>query len=168
MEPYLGQIQPFGFNFAPRGWASCEGQLLPIAQYSALFSLLGTTFGGDGRTTFGLPDLRGRQITGQGNGPGLDNVTWGEKGGAERQTLTAAQIPQHTHNVKGSTAEGDNTVPTGGFVGLAATDFYAEESNTTAGPTDGGTGGGQSFPILDPYLGIWVCIATQGVYPSRN
>ena len=100
MEPFIGQIQAFGFNYPPRGWAKCEGQLLAINAYQSLFSLLGTTFGGDGRTTFGLPDLRGRSIVGMGNGPGLGDVRWGEKGGAENHTLTAAQIPSHAHGVK--------------------------------------------------------------------
>ena len=99
MEPFLGQIQPFGFNFAPRGWAQCDGQILPISQNTALFSLLGTTFGGDGRTTFALPDLRSRSIVHIGTGAGLDNIKWGERGGATTHTLTLAQMPSHNHNV---------------------------------------------------------------------
>ena len=100
MEPFLGQIQAFGFNFAPRGWSKCEGQLLPISQWTALFSLLGTTFGGDGRTTFGLPDLLSRSIVGMGQGPGMDNITWGERGGNYTYTLTTQQMPSHAHSVQ--------------------------------------------------------------------
>jgi len=99
MEPFLGQIQPFGFNFAPRGWAKCDGQLLPISTYSALFSLIGTTFGGDGRTTFGLPDLRGRSIVHIGNGPGLSSISWGQRGGVENIYITQANMPSHSHSL---------------------------------------------------------------------
>ena len=95
MEPFIAQIMMFGGNFAPRGWAFCDGQLLPISQYSALFSLLGTTYGGDGRTTFGLPDLRGRVAIHPGNGPGLSSIRLGEKGGTETNTLSTAQLPPH-------------------------------------------------------------------------
>ena len=96
-SPFLGQIQAFGFNFAPRGWALCQGQLMSISQNTALFSLLGTTYGGDGTTTFALPDLRGRVAVGQGQGPGLTNVVMGEQAGATQITLTTAQMPAHTH-----------------------------------------------------------------------
>ena len=96
-EPFIGQIQIFGFNFPPRGWSFCDGQLLPIAQNTALFSLLGTTFGGDGRTTFGLPDLRGRVAIHPGTGPGLPPVTWGQRGGAASTVLTTNQMPNHNH-----------------------------------------------------------------------
>ncbi len=96
-DPFIGQIQTFGFNFAPRGWARCDGQLLPISSNSALFSLLGTTYGGDGRTTFGLPDLRGRAALHQGQGPGLSNRNLGQRAGAENTTLTVNQMPSHNH-----------------------------------------------------------------------
>ncbi|MEX1309383.1 MAG: tail fiber protein, partial [Candidatus Sulfomarinibacteraceae bacterium] len=97
-SPFIGQIQLFGFNFPPRGWAFCEGQLLAISSNTALFSLLGTTFGGDGRTTFGLPDLRGRSAVGVGNGPGLSSVSWGQRSGAENVTLNVNTLPSHTHS----------------------------------------------------------------------
>ena len=100
-EPFIGEISMFGGNFAPRGWALCDGQLLPVSQYSALFSLLGTTYGGDGRTTFALPDLRGRTPKGVGNGPGLQSVIWGERGGKEQTLITAANMPSHSHDGSG-------------------------------------------------------------------
>jgi len=166
MEPFLGQIQAFGFNFAPRGWAMCEGQILPIAQNTALFSLLGTTFGGDGRTTFALPDLRGRSIVGMGNGPGLSNISWGERGGAENHTLSVAQMPSHTHNIGVNTAAGEEANPNGKHI-AGITDGFAENANgNLAAPTS--QGGSQSFGIRSPFLGINVCIALQGIFPSRS
>ncbi len=110
-EPFIGQITAVGFGFAPRGWATCDGQLLPISQYSAVFSLLGTTFGGDGRTSFGLPDLRGRSAVHVGSGPGLSNIRWGDRGGSETHTLTLAQMPPHSHAASTSvTATADTAV----------------------------------------------------------
>lgn len=171
MEPFIGQIQAFGFNFAPRGWAMCEGQLLPISQNTALFSLLGTTFGGDGRTTFGLPDLRGRSIVGMGNGPGLSNISWGERGGSENHTLSTAQMPNHNHSVQVgvNTSVGTEPDPTGILANQP--NAYAEDPTSGAhlgGVTQSNVGGGQSFGIRSPYLGINVCIALQGVFPSRS
>ncbi|GAB5416280.1 MAG: tail fiber protein [Crocinitomicaceae bacterium] len=188
MDPFLGQIQPFGFNFAPRGWAKCDGQLLPISAYSALFSLLGTTFGGDGRTTFGLPDLRGRSIVHIGHGPGLSTITWGEKGGREDVTLTQANMPSHSHalingvaNVRLYTTDNGDAVneSDGGANGLGTggtmPDIYRE--SPTAGDYAAGvdisgttslTGGNIPFDIRNPFLGINVCIALVGVYPSRS
>lgn len=171
MEPFLGQIQAFGFNFAPRGWATCEGQLLAISQNTALFSLLGTTFGGDGRTTFGLPDLRGRSIVGQGNGAGLSDIRWGERGGAEVHTLSVAQMPNHNHSVSVgvNTNPGDEATPTGVLASSAAS--FSEDATAGAhlgGVNESNVGGGQSFNIRSPYLGIYVCIATQGIFPSRS
>lgn len=166
MTPFIGQIQAFGFNFAPRGWAKCEGQLLAISQYNALFSLLGTMYGGDGRTTFGLPDLRGRSIVGMGNGAGLSNITQGEKGGAENTTLTVSNLPSHTHNIGVNSAAGEEANPVGKHI-AGITDGFAENSNgNLADPSS--VGGNQSFGIRSPFLGIDVCIALEGVYPSRN
>ena len=172
MEPFLGQIQPFGFNFAPRGWALCEGQVLQISSNTALFSLLGTTFGGDGRTSFGLPDLRGRSIVGVGNGPGISDIRWGQRGGGENHTLTTLQIPQHSHptSVAVSTSAGEESTVSGNII---ANHTNAVNEDATAGQTLGGvtsanTGGGQSFNIRNPYLGIYVSIALVGIYPSRN
>ncbi len=188
MEPFLGQIQPLGFNFAPRGWSQCNGQLLSISANSALFSLLGTTFGGDGRTTFGLPDLRGRSIAHIGTGPGLGTVTWGERGGRENVTLTTLNMPSHSHALQDGTARvtvytTDNAEPIAetdsgaNALGTAGTmpDIYRE--NPTTGDHLGGVqingstnlaGGNQGFNIRDPYLGVNVCIALMGVYPSRS
>lgn len=171
MEPFIGQIQPFGFNFAPRGWATCDGQLLRIADNQALFSLLGTTFGGDGRVTFALPDLRSRSIVGVGSGPGLDTISWGEKGGNTSETLTTNNLPPHNHSVAigVNTAAGEEAAPTN----VIASHAGGFNEDPTAGANLGGVtqnsvGNGQSFNIRNPYLGIYVCIALQGIYPSRS
>lgn len=188
MDPFLGQIQPFGFSFAPRGWAKCDGQLLPIASYSALFSLLGTTFGGDGRTSFGLPDLRGRSIVHIGHGPGLSDVTWGERGGREYITLSQQNMPQHSHALIDGTVNGSLYTLDGGTAinetgnsenrlasGGSQLDIYMESDGTAAGTIDvnisGSTnlsGGNQGFSIRNPFLGINVCIAMVGIFPSRS
>lgn len=168
-DPFIGEISMFGFNFPPRGWATCDGQLLPIAQNTALFSLLGTTFGGDGRTTFGLPDLRGRSAKHVGTGPGLEPVTWGERGGREDVTLTVNNMPSHNHGLRGNSGQPDESNPEGGYpANSAATgeDLYNGTSNVNMGPTLN-TGGGQSFDIQNPYLGIYHCIALIGLFPSR-
>ena len=170
-----------GFNFSPRGWAKCDGQLLPISSNSAVFSLLGTTFGGDGRTTFGLPDLRGRVAKHIGNGPGLANVTWGQKGGRETVTLTNTQLPSHTHTmisdlkVKCNGGGGGEDNPEGNFPGVSPDDMYADAgtADMAAGSVDGtitaqDTGNGQAFNIDNPYLGILHNIALVGIFPSRN
>ena len=115
MEPYLGAIIPYANNFAIRGWAFCDGQILPISSNSALFSLLGTTFGGDGRTTFALPDLRGRAMKHVGNGAGLEHVSWGQKGGSEFITLTAANLPSHTHTMMAIDVNADSGKPAGRY-----------------------------------------------------
>ena len=166
MTPFLGQIQAFGFNFAPRGWARCDGQLLPISQNSALFSLLGTMYGGDGRTTFALPDLRSRSVVHTGNGPGLDNIQQGQKGGNYMEALNVNNLPAHTHNVGVNTAAGEEANPSGKYIANSADSFAEDADANLAAPTS--AGGGQAFNIRNPFLGIEVCIALQGVYPSRN
>ncbi|MDC8004523.1 tail fiber protein [Aureisphaera galaxeae] len=166
MDPFIGQIMPVGFNFAPRGWAFCHGQLLAIASHTALFSLLGTTFGGDGRTTFGLPDSRGRSFVGVGSGPGLAPITWGERAGAENHTITIGQLPSHTHNIGVSTATGEETNPAGKHI-AAMTDAYAEDANANLAPP-ASVGSNQSFSIRNPFLGVYYVIALEGVYPSRS
>ena len=172
MEPFLGQIQAFGFNFPPRGWAKCEGQILPISQNTALFSLLGTTFGGDGRTSFALPDLRGRSIVGMGNGPGLSSISWGERGGAENHTLSVAQIPVHNHttNVGVSNTAGEENTSSNNVIANHTNAFNEDATigQNLGGVFAGNAGGGQSFNIRSPFLGICVCIALQGIFPSRN
>jgi microcystin-dependent protein len=185
-EPFIGQIQIFGFNFAPRGWAFCDGQLLPIAQYSALFSLLGTTYGGDGRTTFALPDMRSRTPVHPGTGPGLDTIRQGQKGGAPTSTLTVAQMPSHNHT---ATATATTTVkafegganrldPQGNAWAEAGEDIYSTEAanvNMQANLVDvnvdvtvNNNGGSQPISIRDPFLGVYFCIALQGIFPSRD
>ena len=175
MDPFIGQIQTFGFNFPPRGWAFCDGQLLSIASNTALFSLLGTTFGGDGRTTFGLPDLRGRTALHAGTGPGLSPVTWGQRGGVQNSTLTTNNMPSHNHAVTlhGTSTDGNQKGPDGHI--LAAVEDGHPYSNATpnvtanaSSVTTANAGGGQAFENRDPYLGIYHCIALTGIFPSRN
>ena len=188
MEPYIGQIQPFGFNFPPRGWAFCDGQLLAISSNTALFSLLGTTFGGDGRTTFGLPDLRGRSIVGAGHGPGLDSITWGERGGNYLETLNVQNMPNHNHTATATgtmntyfappTGFANSNQPAGRYLGAPAspTNIYTDQTpngSMNAGAvsvdvTIGNNGGGQPFNIRNPFLGIYVSIALVGLFPPRN
>lgn len=180
MDPFIAQIMMFGGNFAPRGWAFCDGQLLAISQNTALFSLIGTTYGGDGRTTFGLPDLRGRLALHPGNGPGLSSIKWGQKGGVETHTLTINEMPNHNHS--GSTlgvgcneSDGNSEEPSGRNLGLSAsgTPYNSDANDTTmaAGNITGVTGaqgGSQPFNMRNPYLGVSYIIALQGVFPSRN
>jgi microcystin-dependent protein len=171
MTPFLGQIQAFGFNFNPRGWLRCEGQLLAISQYNALFSLLGTMYGGDGRTTFGLPDLRGRSIVGIGQGAGLSNIPQGAQGGTETVTLQTNNMPSHNHNVSVSvnTGNGEESSSTSYLSSHAGAFNEAPTSGAVlAGVVSGSAGGGQAFSNRDPYLGINFCIAIEGIYPSRN
>lgn len=170
-EPFVGQIMMFAGNFAPRGWAYCDGQLLAVSQNDALFSLLGTIYGGDGRTTFGLPDLRGRIPLHQGTGPGLSLRRLGSKSGEEKVTLTTNQLASHTHDLNGSTAIGNNNLPTGNVVSTVtginvyATDNPSVDMNASAVQPTGGT---QSHNNMMPCLGIHFCIALVGIYPSRN
>ncbi len=174
-EPFIGQIQMVGFGFPPRGWANCDGQLLPITQNTALFSLLGTTFGGDGRTTFGLPDLRGRTAVHPGTGPGLSTIRWGQKGGNEATTLLADHMPNHTHTATLHASSGSGTAATPASGVLAGTrrdrDYSTVTPNVTMAAnaiTVSPVGGGQSFSIRDPFLGIYHVIALRGIFPSRN
>lgn len=165
-NPFLSQMQSFGFNFAPRGWAKCEGQLLPIAQNSALFSLLGTTYGGDGRTTFGLPDLRGRVTFQFGTGPGLSNYRLGQAGGAEQTTLTVQNLASHNHSALAAAEVAASDKPNA----LAAAQIYKTQNPDTelrAG-TIANSGSGQAFSNIEPYLVVNWCISLTGVFPSRN
>lgn len=170
--PFIGQIQYFGFNFAPRGWALCEGQLLSIASYTALFSLLGTTFGGDGRTTFGLPDLRGRAPIGPGSGPGLGTVNWGQKAGTEQVTLSTLQLPAHTHayqKANRTNEAGDSTDPTTGALAASGrfdNDYLTGDTESFVQTTS--SGASQPVNIRNPFLGVYASIALVGLYPSRN
>jgi microcystin-dependent protein len=171
MNPFLGQIMAVGFGFAPRGWAFCDGQLLAINSNTALFSLLGTTFGGDGRTTFQLPDLRGRSIVHAGQGPGLDNIRQGQSGGAYTITLQTAHLPAHAHTGSMKLGGSPEEAGAGHFIG-ANQAIYTEDPGSGAvnagAVTTNNTGGGQAFNSRNPYLGIYYCIALEGVYPSRS
>ena len=164
-EPFLAEIKMVGFNFAPRGWAFCDGQTLPINQNQSLYSLLGTTYGGDGRTSFALPDLRGRTPMHRADGHPL-----AQKSGAETVSLTAAEIPAHTHTVKASSSAGTTIAPLGTV--LAGADIYRdpEAGSTTAlrSGTVTDAGGGQAHENMQPYLAINFCIALRGLFPSRN
>ena len=172
MTPFLGQIMMFGGNFAPRGWAMCDGQLLPISQNSALFSILGTTYGGDGRTTFGLPDLRSRSPMHAGTGPGLSPKTLGAKGGHETFTLTTNQLPSHSHSLVADNKNAKQTSPVGNYLAISdGVDIYRDDidspSALNAGSI-GNTGGGQSVNNESPYQVVTFVIALTGVFPSRN
>jgi microcystin-dependent protein len=166
MDPFLAQIMLFGGNFAPRGWAFCDGQLLPIDQYNALFSLLGTNYGGDGRTSFGLPDLRGRVPVHPGRGPGLSGVHVGERGGRDTNTLTVSQLPSHSHGIDGSTGAQTTNRPTGAS-SSAGNSYSTETPDTLMAPTSA-TGNGTPVNNMQPYLGINYIIALFGVFPSRS
>lgn len=171
----IGSVCVFGFNFCPRGFAEANGQLLAISANTALFSLLGTFYGGDGRTTFALPDLRGRVMIGDGQGPGLTNIPIGSRSGSETVTLSQNQLPAHTHTgaLQVSNANGDADDPTGAVPArMPRNRVYsggAPTGTTAVGSVEvSGGGSGQAVPVRDPYLGVKVCIATIGVFPSRN
>lgn len=159
-----------GFNFAPRGWAFCDGQILPINQNQSLYSLLGTTYGGDGRTSFALPDLRGRTPTHTGSSDGGTSLTLGQKSGEETHTLSAGEMPQHGHSLKGSSTPVNSNDPTGRVVGDNQGLLYHAFSTAVpmAGNAVANAGGGQSHDNMQPYLALNFCIALQGLFPSRN
>ena len=170
-DPFVGEIRMFAAIFAPRGWAFCDGQLLAVSQNDALFSLYGTTYGGDGRTTFGLPDMRGRLPIHQGSGPGLSTRRLGAKGGAEHVTLTTNQMASHTHDLMantqpGTTVQPANMVPAEG-VGV---NFYAEQApDMMMAPSMLSTSGSsQSHTNLMPALCVNFIVALFGIYPSRH
>jgi microcystin-dependent protein len=169
-EPFLSEIRMFGFNFPPRGWAGCDGQLLPISQNQALFALVGTTYGGNGQTTFALPDLRGRTPLHFGQGPGLQQRTLGQTGGSESETLSTAQLPSHTHPVVAAAAA-QTGVPQGAQLAAAAAPIYRSAASATvplAVDSVGTAGGGQPHPNMQPCLTINFSIALQGIFPSQN
>lgn len=172
MDQFLGQIQAFGFNFAPRGWAMCQGQILSIAENQALFSLLGTMYGGNGTTTFGLPDLRGRSMVGYGQGPGLSNIQLGQNGGAESETLSTTNLPAHNHLVTATDSDANSDEASDGArLGTAGIHIYATGGSGTihlANDSTTQTGSNQPFSIRNPFLSVNVCIALQGLFPSRN
>lgn len=171
-NPYLGEIRMVGFNFAPVGWAFCNGQLMSISQNTALFSLLGTTYGGNGTTTFALPDLRGRVPVHFGQGPGLSNYAQGQTGGVESLALLANQLPSHNHTVNCSTTGGTQAGPSGGYPAVESTGTsldYAVSSNNTMNPAMiGNAGSGLPHENRQPFLCVNFIIALQGIFPSRN
>ena len=176
-DPFIGQIIMFGGNFAPRGWALCNGQLLAINSYQALFSILGTTYGGDGRTTFGLPDLRGRMAVHAGQGPGLPDIRLGAKAGEVSTTLDISNLPvhDHDHQLRGSTAVADTSSPGGAVPAVNQLTRYGIYQ-TGAPDTDMGAeaisaapvGAGQAFNNMPPYQAVNYIIALVGTFPSRN
>ena len=188
--PFLGMIILVPYNFAPRGWAFCQGQLLPISQNTALFALLGTQYGGNGQTTFALPNLQGRVPIGQGQGAGLSNYSLGQVGGVETVTLTVNQMPAHTHVItpgglaatsRVKNAAGNRQTPVGNVPAIEAagvTATYSDQVPDTSmgagaiaisgNPTAATAGGSQPFDNLQPYLTMSYCIALQGIFPSRN
>lgn len=167
-DPFLGQITLVAFNFAPRGWAFCDGQLLAISQNQALFSLLGTTYGGDGRVTFALPDLRGRVPVHRGN-----NYSQGAKGGAENITLQTSQLPSHNHTLEAQPAEGTPDPPSQTMVPSAGPPIFkgwnsASPDNVMNSAAVSLAGGGQSHTNLQPFAAVQFIIALIGVFPPRN
>jgi len=164
-EPFLSEIRIMSFVFAPKGWALCNGQLLPINQNQALFSLLGTTYGGNGQTNFALPDLRGNVPIHVGSGH-----TLGEKGGQQAHTVIQSEMPQHIHLVNASTVDTNgNDNPTNRFLGGASALYHAPTSLTTMSPgTVTNTGGSQAHLNMQPFLVLSFCIALQGIFPSSN
>ena len=185
-NPFLAEIRLFAGNFPPKGWALCAGQLLPINQNQALFSLLGTSYGGNGQTNFALPDLRGRAPVGVGQGSGLQNYDIGQKTGAETATLAIAQMPSHTHTVgvgtlaiaaastPGNQQSPENAVPAAEAVGVTATystatpDIAMSPAALTGAPAVTATGGGQPVSLMQPSLVVTYIIALVGIFPSRN
>lgn len=186
-DPFLGEIKLVGFNFAPVGWALCNGQILPISQNTALFSLLGTTYGGNGQTTFALPNFQSRVPVHQGQGAGLSPYVMGEQAGTETVTLTTQQIPAHTHGLTEANAKAvvlvrsdaaNASVPNGAFLGganiyvtgqsAANAALNAASMKFGAGAVTEITGGSQPHPIIQPYLCVNFIIALQGIFPSRN
>jgi len=164
-EPYLGEIKIIGFGFAPVGWARCDGQILPIAQNQSLFSLLGTNYGGDGRTTFGLPDLRGRTPMHKGGGFAL-----GQKSGQEGVPLTEAQLPSHDHPMRASDQAANTAEATGAALAQSAENVYAGSSPAAELSADsvGDTGSGQGHNNMQPFLTLYFIIALTGTFPPRN
>jgi microcystin-dependent protein len=172
VDPFIAEIRVFPFNFAPRGWALCNGQLMPISQNTALFSLLGTTYGGDGRTTFALPNLQGQAPMQPGQGPGLSQRDLGETGGAQSVTLTTQQLPAHSHSWMASAQPAQDRSPGGEtFARATGGDLYTTDTSAVvplASNAVTSTTGGQAHNNMQPYLTLNFCIALQGVYPPRS
>lgn len=171
-DPFIAEVKIFAGNFAPRGWAFCDGQLISISQNTALFSLLGTTYGGNGQTTFGLPNLRGRAPMHPGQGPGLTPRSLGEMGGSPTATLIPAELPSHTHTMKyNKTVSGDSNSPAGKLFAKSVVPIASVFSSSPPDIVIGSStaaGGSQPHNNMQPYLGISYIIALQGIYPPRS
>lgn len=172
-EPFVGEIRMFAGNFAPRGWAFCDGQLLAVSQNDALFSLLGTIYGGDGRTTFGLPDMRGRIPLHAGSGPGLSQRRLGAKVGVEKVTLTVNQLPNHTHTLQATSQPGAEGSPNDALPAQSTVGVYLQSPNpasifTLKTDSISQVGGSRSHTNLMPYLCVHFIVALVGIYPSRH
>ena len=166
-EPFIAEVRLLGFNFAPRGWAFCEGQLLPISQNTALFSLIGTTYGGDGRTTMGLPNFENRMPMHAGRGPGLTDTRLGQRQGAANITLGVTQMPAHTHTVAADNGDATLQDPTNEEVASAPVYHTTAGTENMASQTVRSEGGGQAHENKSPYLNVSFAIALVGLYPSR-
>ncbi|MFC4163614.1 phage tail protein [Epilithonimonas zeae] len=171
-EPFVGQIMFVPYNFAPVGWRDCDGSILSIAEYSTLFQLIGTTYGGNGQTTFALPDMRGRVVIDDGNGAGLSPYVLGQKGGTETVTLTVNQMPSHTHNVVGSNLNGNSSSPTNAVPAntrILDPEYSDATSDTTMKTnTVSNNGGSQPHNNMMPTTAMKCVIATEGIFPSQN
>lgn len=169
-SPFVGEIRMFGGNFAPAGWAFCSGQLMPISENDVLFTLIGTTYGGDGQQTFALPDLQGRLPVHMGTGGGLSPRTIGENGGVETVTLTTQQIPTHNHVPLAVSGNGNQSTPQGGVWAGVTTSIYTSNAPSTAfnSTLGGSTGGNQPHDNLMPYLAISFIISLFGIFPTQN
>lgn len=171
MEPILGQIMAVAFNFVPKGWLPCDGRLLPIAQYNALFSLLNTTYGGDGYTTFALPNLNGRTVVGTGALPGGSYYELGQMAGTETVMLTNAEMPAHSHVASFGASEEPPATTNGNNNILAASNIFVsgtpEVTLSSRSITVGSSGSNAAHPNMQPYIALIYCIATEGLYPSR-
>jgi microcystin-dependent protein len=171
-QPFVGEIRLVGFNFAPQGWAFCNGQLLPINQFDTLFNLIGTTYGGDGQSTFALPNLQSRVIVHQGQGLGLSNYIIGGNGGVETITVTPSQIPNHNHAAACSSSAGSQSSPVGNLWAADAAGLTAEYSNSQNGQVNaaaiGQSGGSQPHENRMPFLAMNYIISLFGVFPSQN
>jgi microcystin-dependent protein len=173
MDPFVAEIRIFPFNFAPKGWAFCDGQILPLSQNTALFSLLGTTYGGDGKSNFALPDMQGNVPMHPGQGPGLSLHDLGETGGSETVSLLESEIPSHSHTMMSLPAPGNRTAPGGNSMGRTAGTIgpYTAPGKALVAMSDNAVapaGGDQPHNNMQPYLTFYFCIALQGVYPPRT
>lgn len=170
MEPFVGEIIMFSGSYPPRGFALCDGQLLPISQHQALFTLLGTSYGGDGQTSFGLPDLRGRLPVHHGQGTGLSERTLGAHGGSETVVLDVHQMPPHSHSIRASTTIADAADPGAHVLATPSTEIYTDDTADTALDSSAveRSGAGEPHPNLMPYLAVHFCIALVGIFPARR